>query len=277
MATKEFRCKVCGYVHKGDKAPDKCPVCGAPASEFEEIKKGGIDTNSNVYTIIYAAIVVVVVAFLLAFVSGALKSKQDENVVLDKKKQILSSLNVNIKECADPAAKYAECVKGEWILNSFGDIVDTTGGFDINVSEENTKPVEERKLPVYVCEIDSARKYVFPMRGAGLWGPIWGYISLNADKSTVFGVYFSHESETPGLGAEIAQPKFQNQFRDPENPKHISRDGKFTSIAVVKSGNVVEDADYVNGISGGTMTSQGVNAMLKQGLEQYVGFFYKED
>lgn len=271
MATKEFKCKVCGYIHKGDKAPDVCPVCGAPASEFEEIKKG-FDTNGNAYTIIYASIVVVVVAFLLAFVSGALKSKQDENVVLDKKKQILSSLNVDIKTCADPAAKYAECVKSELILNCYGDVVDSTGGFDIEVSKENSKPLEERQLPLYVCEIDSAVKYVVPMRGAGLWGPIWGYISLNDDMSTVFGVYFSHESETPGLGAEITQPKFKEPFKG----KQISRDGVFTSIAVVKPGKSCETSDYVDGVSGGTMTSQGVNAMLKQGLEQYVGFFNKE-
>ncbi len=271
MAAKEFKCKVCGYIHKGDKAPDVCPVCGAPASEFEEIKKG-FDTNGNAYTIIYASIVVIVVAFLLAFVSGALKSKQDENVVLDKKKQILSSLNVDIKSCADPAAEYAKCVKGEWILNCYGDVVDSTGGFAIEVSKENSKPLEERQLPLYVCEKDGAVKYVVPVRGAGLWGPIWGYISLDADMSTVFGVYFSHESETPGLGAEITQPKFKEPFKG----KHILRNGEFTSIEVVKPGKTFEDADYVDGVSGGTMTSQGVNAMLKQGIGQYVGFFNKE-
>jgi len=271
MATKEFKCKVCGYIHKGDKAPDVCPVCGAPASEFEEVKKG-IDTNSNVYTIIYASVVVVVVAFLLAFVSGALKSKQDENVILDKKKQILSALNVDIKQCKDPAAKYAECVKGEWILNVKGDTLAKEGGFKIEVSAENAKPEEERQLPLYVCEIDGAVKYVIPVRGAGLWGPIWGYVALDADKSTVFGVYFSHESETPGLGAEITQPKFKEPFIG----KHISRGGQFTSIAVVKPGKTCEESDYVDGVSGGTMTSQGVDAMLKQGMGQYVGFFNEE-
>lgn len=275
MATKEFKCKVCGYVHKGSQAPDVCPVCQAPASEFEEVKKG-FDTNGNVYTMVYATVVVVIVAFLLAFISGALKSRQDDNVILDKKKQILSSLNVNVKECADPAVKYAECVKSELIVNSKGEVVAETGGFDISVGSENTKPLEERQLPLYICEIDGVKKYVVPMRGAGLWGPIWGYISLNDDKSTVYGVYFSHESETPGLGAEITQPKFQNQFRDTLAPKHIFRDGIFTSISVVKPGQIDESADYVDGISGGTMTSQGVNAMLKEGIGQYVEYFNKE-
>lgn len=272
MATKEFKCKVCGYIHKGDKAPDVCPVCKAPTSEFEVVKKG-IDTNSNVYTIVYAAVVVVVVAFLLAFISGALKSKQDENVVLDQKKQILSSLNVDVKACADPAAKYDELVKGDWILNSEGEVVAEKGGFDVVVNKENSKGIEERQLPLYVCVVDGATKYVIPMRGAGLWGPIWGYISLNADKSTVYGVYFSHEGETPGLGAEITNPKFKEQFAG----KKISRDGQFTSIKVVKKGNVVEEADYVDGVSGGTMTSQGVDAMIMQGIGQYVEFLNKED
>ena len=91
MATKKFKCKVCGYVHEGDKAPDVCPICGAPASDFEEVKsKKGLDTNSNVYTFIYAALLVVVVALVLALTSALLKSQQEENVRLDKKKQILS-------------------------------------------------------------------------------------------------------------------------------------------------------------------------------------------
>ena len=94
MATKKFRCKVCGYIHEGDKAPEKCPVCQAPASEFEEIveagenkpQKKGIDTNSNVYTIIYSCVVVIIVAFLLAFVSKALEPQSTANVRIDKKR-----------------------------------------------------------------------------------------------------------------------------------------------------------------------------------------------
>ena len=126
----------------------------------EKETKKGINTNGNVYTIVYATVVVVIVAFLLAFISGALKSRQDDNVILDKKKQILSSLNVKIKECADPAAKYDECVKADLIVNAAGDVVAEEGGFDINVANENSKPLEERQLPVYICEIDGYKKYV---------------------------------------------------------------------------------------------------------------------
>jgi Na+-transporting NADH:ubiquinone oxidoreductase subunit C len=109
-----------------------------------------------------------------------------------------------------------------------------------------------------------------PVYGAGLWGPIWGYIALNDDKSTIYGVYFSHAGETPGLGAEIAAAPFQNQFT--ASPKQIMRNGEFTSIGVVKAGKVDENRDYVNAISGGTITSQGVEAMLFDGLSQYVNF-----
>jgi Na+-transporting NADH:ubiquinone oxidoreductase subunit C len=229
-----------------------------------------MNTNSNTYTVIYASVVVIVVAFLMAFVAASLKEKQDENVVLDKKKQILSALNVDTKD-KDAAQLYKDCVKYEYILNTKGDTLATEGGFSIDVKVENSKPLEKRQLPLYVCNIDGATKYVIPMRGAGLWGPIWGYIALNDDKNTVFGVYFSHESETPGLGAEIVMDIFKKPFHG----KHIKQNGSFTSIAVVKPGKTAKGLDYVDGISGGTMTSQGVNNMLKEGMGQYVEFLNK--
>ena len=228
-----------------------------------------MNTNSNTYTIVYASVMVIIVAFLLAFVSSSLKDKQNENVALDKKKQILSSLNVETKG-ADVADLYSKIVLKEEILAADGSVKAETGAFDIDSKMENAKPLEERNLPVFVCQIDGATKYVLPVYGAGLWGPIWGYIALNDDKSTIYGVYFSHAGETPGLGAEIAAQPFQEQFT--ATPKHITRDGEFTSIAIVKPGKVDETRDYVNGISGGTITSQGVDAMLQSGLGQYVNF-----
>jgi Na+-transporting NADH:ubiquinone oxidoreductase subunit C len=109
---------------------------------------------------------------------------------------------------------------------------------------------------------------VLPLYGQGLWGPIWGYIGLNEDKNTVFGMYFSHQGETPGLGAEIASKKFQTPFIG----KRITKDGVFTSIAVVKPGNSVNERDYVDGISGGTITSKAVDAMMNNCLSQYDKF-----
>lgn len=226
-----------------------------------------MNTNSNTYTIVYASVMVVIVAFLLAFVSSSLKDKQNENVELDKKKQILSALNVNM-EGADVAQLYAEIVKQEPLLSADGTVKAETGAFAIDSKMENAKPLAERNLPLFVCQIEGATKYVLPVYGAGLWGPIWGYIALNDDKTTVYGVYFSHSGETPGLGAEITSMPFKSQFPG----KQIAKNGEFTSIAIVKPGKVDDSRDYVNGISGGTITSQGVDAMLLEGLGQYVNF-----
>lgn len=230
-----------------------------------------MNTNSNTYTIIYASVMVIIVAFLLAFVSDVLKDKQTENVELDKKKQILTSLNVNY-EGEDAAALYDKYVQQELIINYAGEVVEETGAFYLDVKAENDKALEERKLAVFACEVEGAVKYVLPVRGAGLWGPIWGYIALNDDKNTVYGTYFSHSGETPGLGAEITKPFFQEAFR---GKKIKNAEGEFVSIAIVKPGKTDDTKDYVDGISGGTITSQGVDAMLFDGLGQYVNFLNK--
>lgn len=231
-----------------------------------------LNTNSNVYTIVYASVIVIVVAFLLAFVSGALSERQAENVRLDKKKQILSALNVDLKTCDNPAATYEQLVKADPIINAQASLLSENGGFEVDVKAENAKAsVGDRQLPYYLCEVDGATKYVFPLYGAGLWGPIWGYVALNDDLSTIFGVYFSHEGETPGLGAEIATPKFQAQFVG----KQIKRGGELTYISVLKAGQSDPDADSVDAISGGTMTSRGVEAMIRNGISQYEKFLNK--
>ena len=112
-------------------------------------------------------------------------------------------------------------------------------------------------------------KYILPVYGAGLWGPIWGYVAVNNDGTTIYGAYFSHQGETPGLGAEIAKPEFQVQFEG----KELYKDGEFRAIDVMKAGQKPADnADYVNAISGGTVTSKGVEAMLKSCLSDYSAF-----
>ena len=226
-----------------------------------------MNTNSNSYTIIYASVMVVIVAFLLAFVSSALKSTQNTNVELDKMKQILSALNVSTQG-QDAAALYKQYVKKDIIINANGEVVKEEGGFKVDVVKELSKPLAERELPVYVCEVDGTTKYVIPLRGTGLWGPIWGYVGLDEDKDTVYGTYFSHQGETPGLGAEIAYEAFQKPFIG----KHIMKDGQLVSIAVVKPGKTAEGQDYVDGISGGTITSVAVDHMLKNCLGQYDKF-----
>lgn len=227
-----------------------------------------MNKNSNTYTFIYASVMVILVAAALAFVNGALKEKQAKNVEIDKMSQILRSVKVNAAY-ADAESLYGEKIKKVYLLNSKGDTIsqDAKYAFGVDVSKEILKPLEERQLPIYEAEIDSTKKYIIPVYGAGLWGPIWGYISLDEDKNTVYAASFSHEGETPGLGAEITTEKFQSKFTG----KHIFKDGVFRSLAVLKAG-AKADRDAVDAISGGTITSKGVEAMLYDCLKSYEVF-----
>ena len=223
-----------------------------------------MNTNSNGYTIAYASIMVVIVAFLLAFVSSALKETQNKNVEMDTKKQILAAIHVTgVKNVDEAFAKYD--VK-DMLMEADGSLVPYTGKFNTSYKGE----IAENRLHVFECKVDGATKYVIPVYGAGLWGPIWGYIALNDDRNTVYGVYFNHAGETPGLGAEITTSKFQTQFDN----KKVLEDGN-VALAVVKPGKG-ENPEYdVDGISGGTITSQGVDKILKTCLGAYNAFLTK--
>ncbi len=228
-----------------------------------------MDTNKNSYTLIYATGMVVIVALLLALVSGALKSKQTANVELDKKKQILSS--INIREADNFEEAYDQYITGGLLVNHQGEVISESKekAFVVDFAKELAKPVEKRELPVYVAQIDGETKYIFSAHGAGLWGEIWGYFALNEDRNTVYGTYISHAGETPGLGAEIAAKSFHELFIN----KHLMNEqGEFVSIAVVKPGQTNQHSDYVDGISGGTITSKGVEEMLFRSLGQYESF-----
>ena len=220
-----------------------------------------MNTNSNSYTIIYAAIMVVIVAFLLAFVSSSLKEIQYKNVEQDTKKQILSAINVT--DVKDAEAEFAKYEVKDMLMNADGTLAPYTDAFQVSYKGE----IAEKRFHVFECKVDGATKYILPIYGAGLWGPIWGYVALNEDKDTVYGVYFSHAGETPGLGAEIATPKFQAQFAG----KKVTENGAI-GLTVAKNGKVTKPEYEVDGISGGTITSQGVDAMLKDCLKEYNPF-----
>lgn len=213
---------------------------------------------------------VVVVALLLAIVSGALKSKQNANVELDKKKQILSSLNVDL-DGQDTEEIYNQYIQKAVVVNSKGEILseDKDKAFKIDIVKELSKPLENRELPVYIATVNGQNKYILSARGAGLWGPIWGYIAFNEDKNSIFGTYFAHASETPGLGAEIANKEFQQEFI---GKKIMNSANEFVSVAIVKPGQKNTEKDYVDGISGGTITSKGVEDMLLKSIGQYESF-----
>ena len=193
-----------------------------------------LNTNSNAYIIIYSAILVVIVAFLLAFVYQALKPMQDANVALDIKKQILYSLNIRDLDGAEAEAKYAEVVKEE-------------------------KDVDGQK--VYECQIDGKDILVASLKGMGLWGGISGYVAIDPE-GKVYGAYFNHESETAGLGAEIKDSQeWQEKFI---GKKIYGEDGNVV-LSIVKK--VEDPATQVDVVTGATLTSNGVDAMLKEGLK----------
>jgi Na+-transporting NADH:ubiquinone oxidoreductase subunit C len=228
-------------------------------------------TNSNSYTIVYAAVLVVIVAFLLAFVFQALRPAQEANVALDKQKQILYSLNIRGLQDQAAAAKYKEVVTADEIIDANGNVVDkgskggTAAGFKLNSGD-----FKAGKLAVYVCNVDGQTKYVIPVYGMGLWGPISGYIALNDDKSTIYGAYFNHESETAGLGAEIKDnQKWQEQFQGKKLFKGADRNAIAISVLKKRDSN---DPNSVDAVTGATLTSNGVTDMLHDCLGQYVKF-----
>lgn len=224
-----------------------------------------MNTNSNSYTIGYAAIMVIVVAFLLAFLSNVLQDPIASNERMAKQRSILAALNIrDIKDVKAIEAKYNEVLKKDAIVDKDGNTVKEEGGFNTQMKE-----ISENNLPVFVCEVDGKTKYVVPLKGKGLWGGVYVYLALNEDGRTIYGSYFLHDSETAGLGALITEERFQKQFIDKkfftiEGDKHVT---------VVKKGKV-EDAEYdVDGISGATLTGDGIAALLRDGAANYKAYF----
>lgn len=230
-----------------------------------------MNRQSNLYTVIYATVLVFVVGIVLSVVYQALRPTQLENIANDTKKQILSSAHIVPSDGQSVAETYDKHITDSFIVNSLGEKIDSTmNPFDVNVSLEVKKPAAERLLPVFVCQTGQGTKYIVPVYGAGLWGPIWGYVAFDGNGDTIYGAYFAHQGETPGLGAEIEKPAFQDQF---DGKNIFDPQGEFTSVAVVKTGKEPAGQAYVHAVSGGTITSQGVQKMLFDSLEPYIAFF----
>ena len=227
-----------------------------------------MNKQSNVYTIIYIIVLVVVVGAGLAFTALGLKPLQTENANADKMKQILASVHI-VPEKGNVIADFDRYITSMYMGDEEGRRIEGNA-FDVNTAVEFKKPMAERMMPVYECTLGANDiKYILPMYGAGLWGPIWGYVAVNSDGSTIYGAYFAHQGETPGLGAEIEKPAFSNQFND----KHLIKDGKFMPVAVLKAGQApLNGEDYVDAISGGTITSKGVASMIDDCLSGYTKF-----
>ncbi|MGM0375168.1 MAG: NADH:ubiquinone reductase (Na(+)-transporting) subunit C [Bacteroidota bacterium] len=231
-----------------------------------------MDKQGNKYTFLYASVMVIVVATVLAFVSEALTPLQKQNEKEAKMMDILQSVNIE-SEKENVADKYEEFIGDDsYIVNFEGEEVtrEPQAAFNVDLSKEVRKPLSERQYPVYECHLENGEvKYILPVRGKGLWGPIWGYIALDDDKETIYGTTFDHDGETPGLGAEIANQAFQKQFRD---KRIFDENDELMSIQVIKGDAPPDDPHRVDGISGGTITSQGVEDMLEDYFEGYKAF-----
>ena len=206
-----------------------------------------LDTNSNIYTIVYASGVVIIVAFLLAFVSKALEPASQANERID----------------------YDKCVTFDKVIRSDGSVVKEGTNKDKDGFLIDSKNIDDNTLPLYQCYVNGQVKYVVPLYGKGLWGPIWGYIALDSDKNTVYGVYFGHASETAGLGARLTEESFQSQF---VGKKVFDDKGDDVALSVVKKRDPSKNAFQCDAITGATFTSNGITAMLHDCLTKYKGF-----
>lgn len=225
---------------------------------------------NNTYIFIFSAVMVVIVALLLSTAAMQLKPFQDKNIEIEKKQNILASMRIDAT-ADDAVEKYAKYVTSSYVINNKGEKIEGEDAFSIDMKSELSKPADQRKLPVYVGTLeDGSNAYVMPLRGTGLWGPIWGYMSFKPDMNTIYGATFDHQGETPGLGAEIATEIFEAPF---SNKKIFNESGEFVSVKVIKGGAKDGDVHGVDAISGGTITSKALEAMLDTCLVQYKTFF----
>lgn len=230
-----------------------------------------MNRNGNTYTFLYAAIMVILVAAVLASVSMALKPRQTRNFEIEKKQNILASVNIESTP-ANAEEMYAKNIVNEYVVNLKGEQIEGDA-FNTDLKKERAKSPEDMILPVFECKTENGLKYILPLRGTGLWGPIWGFVSLNKDMNTIYGANFDHEGETPGLGAEIATSAFEAPF---SGKKLFDESGKLVSIIVAKVGQTAPEEHKVDGISGGTITSKGLQKMLLDDFSKYKEFLIKK-
>jgi len=238
---------------------------------------------SNKYIFIYSTVMVVVVAVLLALAATLLQPFQEKNIRVERMRYILTSINVE-STASNAEELYSKYIIEELVVNTNGEITGrykngkleqgSRRAFDIDLKNEMKKQKEGGtiELPIFVAVSGNDTLTIFPLQGKGLWGAIWGYISLKNDFNTVAGSVFDHKGETPGLGAEIAGQPFQQQFI---GKQIFDENGEFVSIKVVKGGvkgSKIPELHGVDAISGGTITSNGTSLMIESSLKMYIPF-----
>lgn len=237
-----------------------------------------MNTNSNSYTFMFAIILVTIVAGLLAFTATSLKPIQEENVRNEKMQSILASIGVH-KERNNAGKVFNDFIEKQLALTENGSIDTNTDAFNINMKNEIKKDINKQRYPLYIANNKGKKMYIVPLFGKGLWDDIWGYIALDADKNTIIGATFDHKGETPGLGAEIRELWFQEQFVGKkifDKPNDFSKNN-FVSVQTVKGGAKADDTHGVDAISGGTVTSNKLSIMINERLQHYLAYFNKSE
>jgi Na+-transporting NADH:ubiquinone oxidoreductase subunit C len=220
----------------------------------------------------YAAILTTVCGGLLALASEGLKERQQANIELEQKKNILSAA-IDLPKDANIEELYASKVKS-FVVDASGNTVEGVQAKDVVVLAEYKKPARERLLPVYEFRNESDPNkidhVVLPVFGFGLWDNIWGFLALQSDLNTIQGVKFQHKAETPGLGARIDEKEIQDRYKG----KSIYEGNKLVSVTMMKGEGVDYSSDKhkVDGMSGATLTAKGVNNMLVDYLTLYENY-----
>ena len=241
------------------------------------------NTESNKYTILFAIGMVVIVGSLLAFTASSLKPNIKENERMEKQQNILYAMGVNDNGTNDivfigtdkVASEFSKYISKQLVLDANGNAVENNEAYLIDVKKEQAKAKngQTRDLPLFIGEKDGQTFYIAPIRGKGLWDAIWGYIAMDKDM-VIQGAYFDHKGETPGLGANIKQRYFMDDFY---GEKLLTESGEFKGITVAKGNNdpknLIKDDYEVDALAGATITGDGVSAMIKSDLKLYLPFF----
>ena len=241
------------------------------------------NTDSNQYTILFAIGMVVIVGSLLAFTASSLKPNIVENERMEKQQNILYAMGVNENGDNDivfvstdkVASEFSKYVTTQLVLDAQGNALEDNEAYLIDVKKEQAKAKNggTRALPLFIGKKEGQSYYIIPIRGKGLWDAIWGYVALDEDM-VVQGAFFDHAAETPGLGANIKQRYFMDDFI---GEKLLSSTGDFKGITVAKGNNdpknLIKDDYEVDALAGATITGDGVSAMIKSDLKLYLPYF----
>lgn len=243
-----------------------------------------INTEKNTYTVIFAMVMVIVVGAILAGLASGLKPLVKANERYEKQQNILYAMGVHNNQSTGDVSfistevveeEFAKYIKKQYVIKG-DEVTENDQAYLIDIKKEETKakdPNYQRRLPLFIGEKDGQEVYIVPVRGKGLWDAIWGFVAMDKNM-TVQGVYFDHRGETPGLGANIKERFFMDDF---SGEKMLDENGDFEGIKVAKGNNdpknKIKDDHEVDAIAGSTITGDGVTAMLKKDIQMYVSFF----